>query len=93
VPPHLTGGTVDLTIVDQKNRQLDMGTKYLEFNTKTYTFSKSISKKVKNNRKLLINAMETAGFVNYPLEWWHWSYGDRYWAAVLNKKYSIYDGI
>jgi zinc D-Ala-D-Ala dipeptidase len=18
--------------------------------------------------------------VNYPTEWWHWSYGDRYWA-------------
>ena len=23
-----------------------------------------------------------AGFVNYPTEWWHWSFGDRYWAFV-----------
>ena len=21
-----------------------------------------------------------AGLVNYPTEWWHWSFGDRYWA-------------
>ena len=20
--------------------------------------------------------------MNYPTEWWHWSYGDRYWALV-----------
>jgi D-alanyl-D-alanine dipeptidase len=26
--------------------------------------------------------MTEAGFVNYPLEWWHWSYGDKYWARV-----------
>ena len=37
--------------------------------------------------------MKKAGFVNYPPEWWHWSYGDRYWAAALNKKFAIYKGI
>ena len=42
-----------------------------------------------NRRELLINIMTKVGFVNYPLEWWHWSYGDRYWAAV-NKTESIY---
>jgi D-ala-D-ala dipeptidase len=24
--------------------------------------------------------MVGAGFVNYGYEWWHYSYGDRYWA-------------
>jgi hypothetical protein len=24
--------------------------------------------------------MQAHGFVNYPTEWWHFSYGDRYWA-------------
>ena len=32
------------------------------------------------NRALLIELMSAAGFVNYGTEWWHWSYGDRYWA-------------
>ena len=26
--------------------------------------------------------LSAAGLVNYPTEWWHWSYGDRYWALA-----------
>lgn len=26
--------------------------------------------------------MEAAGLVNYPAEWWHWSYGDDDWALA-----------
>jgi hypothetical protein len=25
--------------------------------------------------------LTAAGMVNYPTEWWHWSYGDRYWGT------------
>jgi D-alanyl-D-alanine dipeptidase len=31
---------------------------------------------------VLGDALSGAGLVNYPTEWWHWSYGDRYWALV-----------
>jgi D-alanyl-D-alanine dipeptidase len=34
--------------------------------------------------------MTGAGFVNYPSEWWHWSYGDRYWAVVTGEPHAIY---
>ncbi|WP_436497049.1 hypothetical protein [Actinokineospora sp. HUAS TT18] len=30
----------------------------------------------------LDTALTAVGMVNYPAEWWHWSYGDRYWAFV-----------
>ncbi len=93
IPPHSTGGAVDLTILDSNDKQLDMGTKLGEFNEKTYTDSNKISSKSSKNRDLLISVMSKAGFINYPTEWWHWSYGDRYWAAVSNKKYSIYSGV
>ena len=93
VPPHSTGGAVDVSILNSKGRLLDMGTKLGEFKTKTATNSREISKKAQENRKLLIKLMKKAGFINYPTEWWHWSYGDRYWAAVLKKKYSIYKGV
>jgi D-alanyl-D-alanine dipeptidase len=26
--------------------------------------------------------LAAAGLVNYPGAWWHWSYGDRYWALL-----------
>ena len=93
IPPHTTGGAVDLTIVDTKNKQLDMGTKLDSFCRESNLYAKNISKKAKENRKILVAVMTKAGFVNYPPEWWHWSYGDRYWAAVKNKKFSIYKSL
>ena len=35
--------------------------------------------------------MTTAGFTNYPAEWWHYSYGDRMWAAYSHNKISFYN--
>ncbi len=34
--------------------------------------------------------LSEAGFVNYPTEYWHWSYGDRYWAYMKKKPYALY---
>ena len=31
-----------------------------------------------------------SGFVNYPTEWWHWSYGDRYWALTTGAAAALY---
>jgi len=93
VPPHSTGGAIDISIIGPNRKELNMGTKIGTFTEETYTNSSKISKIAKKNRKMLISVMTKAGFVNYPTEWWHWSYGDRDWAAVLKKKYSIYGGI
>ena len=41
-------------------------------------------------RKALANAFESAGLVNYPTEWWHWSYGDRYWALATGAEHAVY---
>jgi D-alanyl-D-alanine dipeptidase len=40
------------------------------------------------NRRILAKAMCGAGFVNYPPEWWHWSYGDKYWAFISGRPVS-----
>jgi D-alanyl-D-alanine dipeptidase len=93
IPPHSTGGAVDLSLIGPNGRQLYMGTQLGRFTEKTYTGSNNISPQAKKNRKLLISVMTKTGFINYPTEWWHWSYGDQYWAAALKKKYSIYGGI
>ncbi|MFD8455676.1 M15 family metallopeptidase domain-containing protein [Streptomyces antimycoticus] len=34
----------------------------------------------RSHRDILGTALTAAGLVNYPTEWWHWSYGARYWA-------------
>jgi len=91
VPPHTTGGAVDITLL-KDGKELDMGTGVNEFNKKTSTLTKYITKQQKNNRKIMIDILHKAGFINYPTEWWHWSYGDQYWAAI-NRCNSIYGAV
>lgn len=93
VPPHSTGGAIDLSIVDENGKELCTGTNVDEFTEKTPIDSKKLSSEERENRKMFSQAMTKAGFINYPPEWWHWSYGDRYWAAASKKKYSIYKGL
>ena len=38
-----------------------------------YFAAGNISGTARQNRTLLANALEGAGLVNYPTEWWHWS--------------------
>lgn len=94
IPPHSTGGTVDLTLIDEAGQELDMGTKLNdEYREDTYTLSNNISTKALDNRKILITALEAEGFANYPAEWWHWSYGDQYWAYIKKEQVAIYGSI
>ena len=88
VAPHTTGSAIDLTLL-KDDIEIDMGTKVNEFNEKTKTINENITVLQKNNRQILIDAMHKAGFINYPTEWWHWAYGDQYWAKIKNET-SIY---
>lgn len=87
VAGHPTGGAIDITLV-KDGTELDMGTEFndipVEPENLTYLDSSYISDIAKANRKILIYCMKKAGFINYPPEWWHWSYGDYYWAFLNN---------
>ena len=78
-------------LCDNEGRELDMGTQYLEHNKKTKTRCKALTEEQRRNRRVLVDAMQRAGFVNYPAEWWHFSYGDKMWAAYSNKRAALYD--
>ena len=95
VPPaHTTGGAVDITILDPEGYELDMGSGFDEFSDRTYTafYEKSADENIKTNRRLLYSIMTNAGFTNLPSEWWHYDYGDRFWAYYM-KKPALYRGI
>ncbi len=86
VAPHSTGGAVDLTLCTVDGRELDMGTAVdatPEASANAcYTAADRISGPARRHRDVLSAALSGAGLVNYPTEWWHWSYGDRYWALM-----------
>ncbi|MFC6085274.1 M15 family metallopeptidase [Sphaerisporangium aureirubrum] len=94
VAPHVAGGAVDVTLCTVDGTELPMGTEVNatppEYGTECYTGSPEISAEAKGNRQVLIAAMTATGFVNYPTEWWHWSYGDRYWAFVMRAPHARY---
>ncbi|WP_155351763.1 M15 family metallopeptidase [Acrocarpospora pleiomorpha] len=92
--PHVSGGAVDLTLCTQSGAELPMGTEVNatppEADEACHTASTAISTQDTANRRLLITAMTATGFVNYPTKWWHWSYGDRYWAFTTGAPYARY---
>lgn len=71
---HNRGIAVDLTVIDlATGKELDMGTGFDNFtDTAHHTFT-NLSTTVLQNRKLLKDAMEAAGFVRFESEWWHYS--------------------
>jgi zinc D-Ala-D-Ala dipeptidase len=93
VPPHSTGGAVDVTLVDAAG-ELDLGTAVNaspeESGGGCFTAARGLSTEAASNRALLGRLMEGAGFVNYGTEWWHWSHGDRYWAFMTGAAAAIY---
>lgn len=87
---HQTGGAVDITLCTVDGKALDMGSKIGDHNDFTATDSKYLSDIQRKNRKLLQEVLLQQGFINYPAEWWHFSYGDRMWAAYSDKKQCVY---
>ena len=94
VAPHVAGGAVDLTVCAVDGAELPMGTEVNatppECDTACFTASGLIDARSRANRQTLIDAMTATGFVNYPSEWWHWSYGDRYWTFVTGPTHARY---
>ncbi|WP_073227419.1 M15 family metallopeptidase [Streptomyces sp. NBRC 110465] len=94
IAPHSAGAAVDVTLVDADGAELDMGTRVNaspeESAGACYTDAASIGPQARTNRALLITALSTAGLINYGTEWWHWSYGDRYWALMTNQPAALY---
>ncbi len=89
IPPHSTGGTLDLTVVDAKGNELDMGSPVNSMSRKSITMAR-LSGEQRRNRDMLIGAMSAEGFANYKGEWWHWSYGDWGWASAYGIKTARY---
>ncbi len=85
VAPHSTGGTVDLTLCTEDGAEQDLGTPVnaspVASANACFTASTAVSDVARSNRDVLGRALAGAGMINYPTEWWHWSYGERYWAV------------
>jgi D-alanyl-D-alanine dipeptidase len=94
VAGHPTGGAVDLTLIGQDGKEIDMGTAIADYDDpeaiKTFV---AATDSQAANRRLLHDAMIMQGFAPFYGEWWHFSYGDREWAAFYGKKEALYGAV
>jgi len=95
-PPHCTGGAVDITIRSEDGAPVWFGTAYDDFSPKASTryyedavlAGERLSLKEQDamaNRRILFNSLAQEGLTNYPDEWWHFDYGDSFWAQVVGE--------
>lgn len=95
--PHLTGGSVDVTLIDQQGLMLDMGTQFDEASSLSHTHAfeeiaepNEQQQAVIENRRLLYEVMRQVGFTNLPSEWWHFDFGNQLWAWYSGTERAIY---
>lgn len=89
-PPHLTGGAVDVRLLDMNGGIVDMGNEFNTVGSASVLMSPHISAEARQARDMLVDAFLQHQYAPMPSEWWHFSYGDRYWGAFYDRP-AIYD--
>lgn len=81
---HSFGMALDLTVLDEDGRELDMGTAFDDLSERSHPARESemlergeLTQQQLGNRQLLRNAMLHGGWVGINTEWWHFDCGDR----------------
>lgn len=95
IPPHSTGAAIDICLVDTQGKPVPMGIHPKDWiqdldGVLSLPNSKKISVEDRHYRKIMQDALKSVGFVNLDTEYWHWSYGDRYWAFKKKQPCAIY---
>jgi D-alanyl-D-alanine dipeptidase len=96
IPPHATGGAVDLTLANVEGNDLDMGTEFDHFGVEAASLfyeHDHANPVIRRNRRLLRDAMEAEDFRIDDDEWWHFDYGNQLWARHGGHSFAIYDEI
>lgn len=86
---HMTGGAVDLRLL-KNGRRVSMKSSKLSYQENSKSFQPKLPKYIQQNRQIMAEALKKAGLSNYPKEFWHWSYGDIWWARRNKKRVAIY---
>ncbi|MEY4012030.1 MAG: hypothetical protein RIT22_1154 [Bacteroidota bacterium] len=84
---HNRGGAVDITLVDNNGKALDMGTPFDFFGPEASHNYQFLSDEVKHNRLVLKQIMQENGFVSFDSEWWHYNLQNASKDKVSNTKW------
>lgn len=80
---HTRGVAIDLTLLDGRGKELDMGTPVDTMTTASHHFYAALPTGILVNRMYLLTIMLESGFVHHPNEWWHYQLHDAKGFALL----------
>lgn len=90
---HNFGFAVDVSLMDEGGREVDMGTSFDDFSPLSeprredeFLKAGKLTPEQVDNRRILRRVMSEAGFIQYPIEWWHF---DALPADIVRKNYPI----
>lgn len=92
IPPHTTGGAIDLTLA-WRGAVLGLGTDFDAFapqSAPAWFESHPGHETARDLRRLLASVLSAEDMVPIDTEWWHWSYGDQWWAAQTGAVAAVY---
>jgi D-alanyl-D-alanine dipeptidase len=84
---HNRGGAIDITLVDKKGKELEMGTAFDFFGIEASHNYPNFYSKIKRNRKLLRRVMIQQKFNSFDSEWWHYNLKSALNDPVSNAKW------
>jgi len=93
ISPHLTWWAVDIVLYTKNNDLVDMWCRVNHLWEESNITTNKITKKQRENRIFLIDSFLKFWFANIASEWWHFSYGDQYWAKFYGKEKALYKNI
>jgi D-alanyl-D-alanine dipeptidase len=83
---HMSGSAIDISVLDKSTGlEVDRGAPYLEFSELTPMDSPFINNSAKKNRQEITGIMRSAGFIEYPYEFWHYNSGDAYESVLCGR--------
>jgi len=87
---HQSGAAIDVSLVNDNGIEYDMGGQVRGFDETADFDCPTISAEARHHREILREALSKVGLVNYPAEWWHYSFGDRLWARLTGSRLAIF---
>ncbi len=82
---HNRGAAVDLTMVDNQGKDVEMPTEFDDFTEKAGRDSEVMTPAARRNVEILTAAMERQGYTSIVTEWWHYDGPNWQRFGILNK--------
>jgi D-alanyl-D-alanine dipeptidase len=83
---HNRGAAIDLTLVGRDGSEVEMPTPFDTFSRSAHLRFDGCSKAARAHRDMLVRAMEAAGFIPNPMEWWHFDIPEAIDYPILNEQ-------